>query len=135
MAWYLLDSNAFLWFKVKPQILRPQARQEIENGRNELFVSLASLWELWIKASAGRLGEYEELFRGDAASMLRSLQESGFALLPIELHYAIAAARLPRHHADPFDRMLIAQAMSEGLTIISSDNAFRRYSSVKVLRA
>lgn len=134
MARYLLDSNAFLWFKVRPQILRPQARQEIEDGRNQLFVSLASLWELSNKVAAGRLEEYKALFPGDAAAMLRSLVESNFTLLPIELSYVIAAARLPHHHGDPFDRMLIAQAELERLIIISSDDVFRRYSNVQVLR-
>jgi PIN domain nuclease of toxin-antitoxin system len=135
MARYLLDSHAFLWFKAKPQVLRQQARQEIEKGENELFISLASIWELSNKAAAGRLQEYATLFAGDETAMLRSLQESNFALLPIELSCVVAAARLPRHHGDPFDRMLIAQAVSEGLTIISSDDVFRRYSGVQVLRA
>jgi PIN domain nuclease of toxin-antitoxin system len=75
------------------------------------------------------------LFAGSETTMLRSLQESNFALLPIELSYVIAAARLPRHHGDPFDRMLIAQAVAERLIIISSDDVFRRYSGVQVLRA
>lgn len=132
MARYLLDSNAFLWSKIKPQNLRPQARQEIEDGRNVLFVSLASLWELSNKASAGRLKEYESLFAGDLG---RSLDESNFALLPIELRHVMATARLPHHHSDPFDRMLIAQAQLDGLTLISSDDVFRRYQSLMFLRA
>src|SRR6059058_1456122 len=103
MARYLLDSNAFLWFKVKPQVLRPEARQEIENGSNELFVSLASIWELSIKAAAGRLEEYKVLFSRDAAAMFRSLQESNFGLLTIDLSYVVMATRLPHHHGDPFD--------------------------------
>jgi PIN domain nuclease of toxin-antitoxin system len=132
MAPYLIDSNAFLWAKIKPQNLRPQARQEIEDSRNVLFVSLASLWELSNKASAGRLKEYESLFAGD---LKRSLDESNFALLSVELRHVMATARLPHHHSDPFDRMLIAQAQLEGLTLISSDDVFRRYQSLMFLRA
>lgn len=100
-----------------------------------MFVSLASLWELWAKAAAGKLEEYKALFAGDAGEMLGSLRESNFALLPVELSNVIASARLPRHHGDPFDRMLIAQALSEQLTVISRDDVFKRYSGVEVLRA
>jgi PIN domain nuclease of toxin-antitoxin system len=132
MARYLLDSNAFLWFKIKPHVLRPQARQEIEDGRNQLFVSLASLWELSNKAAAGRLKEYESLLAGD---LKRSLDESNFALLPVEHRHVMATARLPHHHSDPFDRMLIAQAQLDGLTLISSDDVFRRYANLSLVRA
>ena len=135
MGRYLLDSNAFLWFKAKPQALRSKAREAIENTQNGVFVSVASLWELSIKAAAGRLQEYEHLFDDDAAGLQRNLDASGLALLSVDLPHVTAAARLPRHHGDPFDRMLAAQALSEDLVLITSDDAFRRYAGLNLLAA
>ncbi len=87
---------------------------------NQVFVSAASAWEIAIKHALGRLtfpvDRFEEI-----------LQRMGFDALPIGLGHAVAAGRLPRHHDDPFDRMLIAQAQSEGLTLVSTDRAMMRY--------
>jgi PIN domain nuclease of toxin-antitoxin system len=135
MGRYLLDSNAFLRFKIRPQALRPQARETIVDPGNQLFVSLASLWELAIKAASGRLEEYEILFARGVPGLSASLRESNFDLLPIELGEALAAASLPRHHGDPFDRLMIAQAIERNLTLISSDRTFRRYPGLRLVAA
>lgn len=87
---------------------------------NQVLVSVASAWEIAIKHALGRLtfpvDRFEEI-----------LQRMGFEALPIGLVHAIAAGRLPRHHDDPFDRLLIAQAQTEGMTLVSADRAIARY--------
>lgn len=135
MARYLLDSNAFLYAKFEPEKLRREAFETIRDGRNRLFVSAAGLWELAIKAANGKLPRYAHLIASGADALRQALQESDFTLLPIELEYALAAARLPQHHRDPFDRMMIAQAMIEDLTIISNDAVFPRYRGLRLLAA
>ena len=135
MARYLVDANAFFRFKQVPQALRQQARETIEDGANQIFVSLASLWELAIKAAKGRLPEYAAKIAGGPDALDRALAESSFQLLRIELHHALRAAALPRHHDDLFDRMIIAQAMEEDLVLISTDRTLPRYSGLRLLRA
>lgn len=135
MGRYLLDSNAFLNFKDEPQKLSQEARQTIEDQTNQIFVSAAGLWELAIKAANGKLPFYAQLIAGGVGSLMASLQESNFRLLGIEMSQALAAAALPQHHRDPFDRMMIAQALENDLTIITSDAIFARYFGVKLLGA
>src|ERR1700748_261848 len=134
MGRYLLDSNAFLYAKERPDDLRAEARAIIEDPANALFVSFASLWEMAIKAAHGKLPFYAELVAHGTEGMINALRESHFELLDIELRHALAAARLPQHHRDPFDRMIIAQAMAKGLVVITSDEIFRRYAGLHILR-
>jgi PIN domain nuclease of toxin-antitoxin system len=135
MGQYLLDSNAFLRAKERPHELRKEARETIEDPANALFVSFASLWEMAIKAANGKLPFYAAPVTRRADGVMRALQESSFELLDIALHHALAAAALPQHHRDPFDRMIIAQAIIEDLTIISSDATFARYAGLRILPA
>jgi PIN domain nuclease of toxin-antitoxin system len=135
MARYLLDSNAFIRSKEIPQALRPQAREAIEDTSNQLFVSLASLWELAIKAAKGKLPVYARMISRGAEGLHATLAESGLQLLSIELHHAVTAAALPHHHSDPFDRIMIAQAIEERLILISTDRTLPRYAGLQVLRA
>ena len=135
MAGYLLDSNVFLNFKSAPEKLRPQALQTIENPENRLVVSLASFWEMGIKAANGKLPDYANLIAGGSSVVESALRESGFEFLAVTLRHALATTQLPQHHKDPFDRMLIAQAMEEGLVLITSDRAFTRYTGLRVLAA
>jgi PIN domain nuclease of toxin-antitoxin system len=87
---------------------------------NELFVSVASIWEIAIKANTGKL-------KFPVDRLTEMLGANHFEALPIAPHHALAAGGLPRHHNDPFDRMLIAQARTEGLVLVSSDAAIARY--------
>jgi len=103
-----------------------KAASAIASAKNEVWVSVATVWETMIKASAGKL----EL----PADFIDKMHESGFETLDIRLDHAIAAAELPRHHADPFDRMMIAQARLERLTIITRDRRFADY-GVPILSA
>lgn len=115
----LLDTHALLWWLADDPELGATARARIGDGGNQIFVSAASAWELEIKRAIGKLAAPGDL---DAA-----IAASGFDTLAISVGHAIAAGRLPPHHADPFDRMLIAQATAEQLVIITADGAFGAY--------
>lgn len=133
MAGYLLDSNAFLQAKAAPETLRSQARKAIEDPVNQLYVSLACIWELAIKAAGGKLEVFARLMSRGERAVMAALSESGFDLLPLDVTNVLDAARLPMHHRDPFDRLMIAQALQLDLTIITSDAAFSRYKGLHVL--
>jgi PIN domain nuclease of toxin-antitoxin system len=119
----LLDTQAFLWFLADDRRLRPKARRRIEDVRNEKFLSIASIWEIAIKVSLGKL----ELDVPLAELIDEGASDNGIALLPIRKEHAIAVVGLPRHHGDPFDRLLVAQAICEGLAIVGSDRSFDDY--------
>lgn len=123
----LLDTQAFLWFMAGDVRLSRPARRAIEREATALLLSAASVWEMAIKASLGRL-----TLPGSAAEYTRSKLDSGLEMLPIDWSHAAAVETLPVHHRDPFDRLLIAQAQLEGLRIVSGDPAFRKY-QVQVL--
>jgi len=135
MGRYLLDSNAFLWAKDRPEALRREAREIIQSAQNTIFVSMAGLWELADKASKGKLPEFAAIMERLPEPLEFTLQESSFTLLPIKLAHIATAYLLPLHHRDPFDRMMIAQAMVEDLTIITSDAVFGHYAGLKLLAA
>jgi len=135
MARYLLDSNAFVKFENEPQALRQEARQTIEDTSNELFVSLASIWELAIKAAKGKLPYFAVMAARGPDALAASLRASSFELLPVAMSHALASVALPQHHKDPFDRVMIAQALAENLVLITSDRAFVRYAGLRVLAA
>lgn len=119
----LLDTNAFLWWIADDARLARRARRAIANRANECLLSVASCWEIAIKASLGKLtlAAPVERFVSD------QLAANGCGLLPIDLAHASRVAVLPFHHRDPFDRLLAAQALIEGLALVSADAVFRRY--------
>lgn len=114
----LLDTHVLLWALADDASLTPAQRAAIETG--QLYVSAASVWEIGIKSALGKLKVPQDIF--DVAL------GAGCRALPITWTHAQAAAALPPHHADPFDRMLIAQSGCEDLVLLSSDRAFRQYS-------
>ncbi len=116
----LLDSHAFLWWLAEDPKLSAEARQAIADPASIVHVSAATVWELSIKAVLGKLDL-------DGADLVEEIHENDFVELPMTARHSVAAATLPRHHEDPFDRMLIAQAQIEGLTIVTRDSAFRDY--------
>lgn len=122
----LLDSNAFLWWMQGGGDLSPDAVRTISAPDTLVAVSVATAWELEIKSQGGRLEIPDTAWRDVALN--------AFDLLSIDLADAISAARLPLHHRDPFDRMIIAQAMNRDLTVVTRDSAFDKY-DVQVLRA
>jgi len=124
---FLLDTHAFLWFVSGDVRLSRRARGTMENEGAELILSVASVWEMAIKASLGRL-----TFPLPVAEYIAEKIESGFRVLPVELAHAAAVESLPFHHRDPFERLLAAQSKVEKIPIVSSDPIFRAY-QVEVL--
>jgi len=114
----LLDTNALLWW-LADESLSAQARDAVADPANLVVVSAASAWEISVKKALGKLAAPDDLEQQVAAG--------GFSPLPISIAHTIAAGQLPRHHEDPFDRMLIAQASAEGLTIVTRDKRFEDY--------
>jgi PIN domain nuclease of toxin-antitoxin system len=116
----LLDSQALYWTVQEPRKLRPKTADLISDPATVVMYSAVNLWELAIKRAKGRL-EFDD----DA--MLKAMREQKFSELPVVTRHGLEAGALPPHHKDPFDRMLIAQARLEGLTLVTSDRVFWRY--------
>ena len=124
----LLDTHAFLWFVTSDERLSPVAEQVMRGSDHELLLSVASVWESAVKYNLGRLPVPEPL----DTFIPTQLHANRIALLPIELRHTFEVARLPRHHRDPFDRLLIAQSLTERLPVISADGAFDAYTVQRV---
>ncbi|HBG07303.1 MAG: twitching motility protein PilT [Geobacteraceae bacterium GWC2_58_44] len=124
----LLDTHTFLWWVDDAPQLSAAVRRVIADANNVCYLSMASCWEMSIKSSLGKL----KLAKPVERFVSEQLAANGFTLLNIELRHAAKVEKLPFHHRDPFDRLLIAQAMIEKLPIVSADRAFSEY-SVKVL--
>lgn len=122
MTSLLLDTHAFLWFCWDHPQLSPNAKVLIEEPNNRKLVSIASCWEIAIKVGLGKL----DLGESSRDFLNRELARNNFELLPISLDHATAVESLPLHHRDPFDRLLIVQASSENLNIVSADAIFDR---------
>ena len=122
----LLDTHVFIWWMEDAGQLSRQAHTAITDEAESVTVSVVSVWEISIKVAAGRLKP-----PGDIPA---TITRSGLRVLPVHLRHALTAANLPRHHGDPFDRMLIAQAMAEGLTLVTRDAKFPLY-GVPILAA
>ena len=118
----LLDTHLLLWAAGDPGRLSADARTLIEDPVNELLFSVASLWEIAIKRSLGRSN-----FRVDARLLRRGLLDNGYHELPIAGEHAVAIEGLPPIHTDPFDRILVAQALVDGITLLTSDRIVARY--------
>jgi len=118
----LLDTHLLLWAAGEPERLSKQARALIDNPDHELLFSAASLWEVAIKRGLGR-----EDFKADARLLRRGLLDNGYGELPIASDHVVATESLPPIHKDPFDRILIAQATVEGITLLTSDSLVAQY--------
>jgi PIN domain nuclease of toxin-antitoxin system len=119
----LLDTHAFLWFIAGSEKLSATARELIEDSANQPFLSAASLWEMAIKLSLGRL----HLGRPFEDLVPEQMHVNGIQLLGIEVEHVTPVTTLPFHHRDPFDRLLVAQATVEQMPIVSADPAFDAY--------
>ena len=116
----LLDSHAFLWWLADDPALSSGARSAVADPTNLVLVSAATVWEIEIKRSLGRLEA------GDA-DLVAEIEANRFSELPVTARHAEAAARLPQYHGDPFDRTLIAQSHLEGLVCVTKDPSFEPY--------
>jgi PIN domain nuclease of toxin-antitoxin system len=118
----LLDTQLLLWAAGQPERLSAAARKLLNDPRNELVFSAASLWEIAIKSALGR-----EDFRVEPRLLRRGLLDNGYVELPITSQHAVNIDGLPPLHKDPFDRLLLAQALSEGITFVTSDSQLAQY--------
>jgi len=118
----LLDTHAAIWFITNDQKLPVKSKALISNPENSCFVSIATLWEMGIKYSLGKLILHTELDR-----IFEIFSETGFLLLPIKREHVLLNSTLEYYHRDPFDRIIIAQAMYEKFTILSGDELFEKY--------
>jgi PIN domain nuclease of toxin-antitoxin system len=119
---FLLDTHLLLWAAGEPRKLSKQARTLIENQNNELLFSVASLWEVTIKRGLGRKD-----FKVDARLLRRGLLDNGYAEMPVQSDHVVATESLPPLHKDPFDRVLVAQATVEGITLLTTDSLVSQY--------
>jgi len=118
----LLDTHLLLWAAAQPDLLSREALALIEDQSNALVFSVASLWEVAIKRALDRAD-----FRTDAGVLRAGLLANGYAELPVEGRHVLSLTTLPPLHADPFDRILIAQAMAEGLILLTADRRVADY--------
>ena len=117
----LLDTHAFIWYSENDPKLPESIKIDIENA-DRVYISIASLWEIAIKLSIGKLS-----LRSNYESIESSLEPARIELLPISFADTVRVMNLPLHHRDPFDRILIAQAINHSLTLVSCDAAFAAY--------
>jgi PIN domain nuclease of toxin-antitoxin system len=120
----LIDTHLLLWALSSPRKLSTRARQLIE--KSEVYVSAASIWEISIKAALGKLS-------ASSSDVLAAVDPAGFALLPVSGEHAAHVADLPLHHKDPFDRLLVAQARSEPMRLLSNDELLRAYGDFVII--
>ncbi len=118
----LLDTHTFLWFGENSKQLSITARKTIEDSSHTLHLSIASLWEIAIKISLGKLKTKQLL-----AKTIQQTHEQGIHVLQVSPEHTLLISTLPFHHRDPFDRMIIAQAIEEQMTIVSKDGLFDLY--------
>jgi PIN domain nuclease of toxin-antitoxin system len=122
----LLDTHILLWWLADDARLPARARRQIAEEARTVFVSVVSLWEVAVKIGKGKL-------RADLKAIHAQAESSDFTHLPIEPAHVLTLSRLPGHHADPFDRMLIAQAMFERLSLLTCDTALQPYGEMVIL--
>ena len=125
---YLLDTHTFLWFINGDAQLSKNAREAIGNSDTIKYISIASFWEIAIKVNLGKLSldmPYNDL--------RQQVADNGFEILPITFSHTAELISLDLHHRDPFDRIMIAQALSDRLILISKDGNFEKYSQLKML--
>lgn len=121
----LLDTHVLLWWLANDSHLGNAARKAIASPSSSVFVSAVTAWEIAIKRALGKLEAPDDL--------VAQLRKSRFDHLPISVEHALSAGGLPTHHDDPFDRMLVAQCMAEGLTLVTRDSSLGRYAVATLL--
>ena len=116
----LLDTHVLLWALGQPAKLPPAVRASLTDPENDVYVSAASTWEIAVKSALGKL-------HADLGEVARAAAATGFAELPVKVSHTVRLSGLPLHHRDTFDRVLVAQAAEEGLTLVTRDEALARY--------
>jgi len=126
---YLIDTHVFLWFVSQAKELSPTAKTLIEDGQNEIFIRIASLWEISIKTALGKLIIY-----GNYETVIDDVNDNSIQILPINFAHTVEQNRLPFHHRDPFDRIIVSQAIVENIDFISRDVIFDGYLKGKSIK-
>ena len=121
----LLDTHTLLWWLAEDETLSTTARQVIASPKTTVYVSAASAWEIALKKAIGKLQAPDDL--------VAALSACRFQHLPVTIEHALYAGSLPRHHDDPFDRMLVAQALMEKLTLVTRDKSIPTYSPALII--
>jgi PIN domain nuclease of toxin-antitoxin system len=124
----LLDTHVLLWSLIEPDRLAESFRQALENPDDEILFSAASIWEISIKSGLGRAD-----FKVAPAEIFNAALETGFVELPVRSAAALRVASLPHHHRDPFDRLLVAQALTEPAVLYTADASLTAYSDLVIL--
>jgi PIN domain nuclease of toxin-antitoxin system len=119
---YLLDTHAFIWWHDKPDLLSENVLHICEDVNNQLFLSIVSVWEIQIKIQLNKL-----ILTNSLAEILNSETNNGVQILPISIQHIIGLDKMPLHHKDPFDRLLISQAITDDLILLSKDSHFVSY--------
>jgi PIN domain nuclease of toxin-antitoxin system len=119
---YLLDTHTLIWFLNGEDNLSDKSKEVIENPENSNFISIASIWELAIKISLDKF-KFEKGFK----KFLELIDENGFEIIPISFEHAVRLSRLEFIHRDPFDRLIVVQAMTDNLTVITKDENMAKY--------
>ena len=126
---YLIDTHTFLWFTEGSALLSPKAMELMQDENNEIFLSMASLWEISIKVGLGKL----EIIGGYQNIMI-DIVGNDISILPIDYAHTLVQSELPLHDRDPFDRLIIAQAISENMSVIGKDEFFTPYFKEKTIK-
>jgi PIN domain nuclease of toxin-antitoxin system len=124
----LLDTHTFIWAVDQPLLLGPSAKTALEDLANNLMLSAATIWEIAIKIGVKKL----TLSLPYRQWMTRATNDLGVTVLPVTVEYADVQAELPQHHRDPFDRLLVAQAIVENVPLVSNDTIFDQYGVARV---
>ncbi|HHM04505.1 MAG TPA: type II toxin-antitoxin system VapC family toxin [Gammaproteobacteria bacterium] len=120
---YVLDTHCWLWWNADPDRLSAQARALVADGSHDILLSAASAWEIAIKHALGKL----TLPEPPARCVPSRLDANRIAALPIQLRHTLEVSAMPQHHRDAFDRLIIAQALCDGRTVVTADRRFERY--------
>lgn len=126
---YLIDTQIFLWFISGSSELSGTAKEVLENRENEIFISIASLWEISIKTALGKLA-----INGLYETVIDDVIENEIEILPINFIHTVEQNKLPFHHKDPFGRIIVAQSIVEEMNLLSSDKIFDEYLKNRSLR-
>jgi len=125
---HLIDSQSLIWYVDQDQLLSPAAHAATSDRTNDLLLSAATVWEVGIKVGLGKL----TLSQPYRQWMNQAIADLGLTILPITVEYADVQGGLPRHHGDPFDRLIVARAIVEGIPIISSDPQLDAYGVTRI---
>jgi len=130
----LVDTHVLIWLLARPDEVKPDARSKIEDPSSETFVSIASFWECSIKLSLGKLTILDERIRPELRGFAAATRDVGLEFLPITIAHTERVRDLPLLHRDPFDRMLVAQAIEENLTLVTRDPEMIVYPGLRHIR-